>query len=315
MKKITLFSLILTMILAFIWTQEKSENFRSYKSVKGLENTDFTKTSINLAELYAGCPKKDCIPALSNPKFVKKSADYLKDKDMGILVNHNGESRFYPYNILSWHEIVNDTIGDLHYAVTFCPLCGTGIVFNREFKGRIHEFGVSGTLYNSNLMMYDNITQSLWSQSAGESVVGKYTGTELELVDMQLITYKQLRETFPDAKILSSDTGHKRDYTKYPYGNYDLIDRIFFPVKNINKDFPIKELFYIFKLDEQSVAIRISEFGDGRYLKKIEGKNITLIKNNGSVTVGYNRKIIPGYYEMWFSFYSTHGKGGIIWTK
>ena len=295
--------------------KEKKREMKPYTYVNGREKTDFSKSSINLAELYAGCPKRDCIPAISNPGFLKVEPDYLKDTDNGIVVSFNGESRFYPYNILVWHEIINDSIGDLHFAVTFCPLCGTGIVFNREFNNKVHKFGVSGTLYNSNLMMYDDVTHSLWSQSAGKSVVGKYLGTELKLVDMQLLTYDQLKKGLPDAKVMSSDTGHKRDYTKYPYGNYNAIDRIFFPVKNINKDFPVKELFYVFKLNNKNVAVRISEFEDGRYLKKIDGRNITLIKNDGSVTVGYNRKIIPGYYEMWFSFYSTHGEKGLIWKK
>lgn len=314
MKKITFISLIISVVLTLIWAEKKRE-MKPYTFVTGLEKTDFTKSSIDLKELYAGCPRKDCIPAISNPKFLKKNPNFLKDTDMGILVSHNGESRFYPYNILVWHEIVNDSIGELHYSVTFCPLCGTGIVFNRKFNGKIHKFGVSGTLYNSNLMMYDDITESLWSQSRGSCVVGKNLGTELKLVEMQLLGYDRLKKEFPQALIMSSATGHRRDYTKYPYGNYDLIDRIYFPVKEINKDFPVKELFYIFKLNGKSVAIRILKFNDGRYLKKIEGKNITLIKNSGSVTIGYGGKTIPGYYEMWFSFYSTHGKEGIIWTK
>ncbi|MEN8223361.1 MAG: DUF3179 domain-containing protein [Acidobacteriota bacterium] len=314
MKKITILSLIISVVLTLIWAEKKRE-MKPYTFVKGLEKTDFTRTSIDLKELYAGCPKRDCIPAISKPEFLKENPDYLKDSDRGILVTHKGESKFYPYNILVWHEIVNDSIGDLHFAVTFCPLCGTGIVFNREFNGKIHKFGVSGTLYNSNLMMYDDVTYSLWSQSGGESVVGKYNGTELELIEMQLLTYEQLKKGFPTAKIMSADTGHKRDYTKYPYGNYDLIDRLYFPVKDKNTDFPVKELFYVFKLKDKSVAVRISKFDDGRYLKKIEGKNITLIKNNGLVTIGAGGKIIPGYYEMWFSFYSTHGDKGLIWKK
>jgi len=187
------------------------------------------------------------------------------------------------------------------------------MVFNRKIDNRILEFIVSGTLLNSNLVMYDKNTDSLWPQSQGKCAVGKSLGKELKLENMQLLTFKQLKSQFPNSKVLSTDTGYKRDYSRYPYGKYNSIDRIFFPVHEINRDFPVKELFYVFKAEGKPVAIRISKFDDNTFKKKINGREYVLTKMDGIVFVMSSKKLIPGYYEMWFSFHSTHGKNGLVW--
>lgn len=165
--------------------QPKSGVFKNFKT-----NTD--KKSIDLSLLLSGGPGKDVIPAINNPKFVPLTKTKLKDDVLGIYVSFEGEARFYPYNILTWHEIVNDKIGHTHFAITFCPLCGSAIVYNRNIKGEILRLGVSGLLYESNLVMYDDKTESFWSQVRGEAIVGDYTGTKLEVLSMQRISLWKL---------------------------------------------------------------------------------------------------------------------------
>ncbi len=315
MKKIFYVLLLIALILPVSGKEQKKRVLRPYTFVNGLDKVDFSKTLIDLKELYAGCPKIDCIPALNNPGFVSIKGSKIKDDTMGIVVTYKGETKYYPYNILVWHEIVNDSIGDFHYVVSFCPLCGTGMVFNREIGDEIFEFGVSGTLLNSNLVMYDKNSYSLWPQSQGKCAVGKNMGKELKLEDMQLVSFSELKVQFPDSKVLSTDTGYKRNYSVYPYGKYNFIDRIFFPVHEINNNFPVKELFYVFKADGKPVAVRISKFDDNTFTKKINGKEFRLTKLGGVVFVKSSKELIPGYYEMWFSFYSTHGKNGLVWEK
>ena len=126
------------------------------------------------------------------------------------------KSRFYPYSIIVWHEIVNDTFDGIPIAVTFCPLCETGIVFNRRIGESVVTFGVSGLLYESNLLMYDIETESLWSQTLGKAVVGTYTNTQLVRLPIQVITFKEVKEKYPTAHVLSTDTSFNRDYTRNP---------------------------------------------------------------------------------------------------
>ena len=146
---------------------------------------DGVKHSLPLNEILPGDPLKDGIPALTNPTTVPaNAADYLNDTDLVLGITINGESRAYPLRILNWHEIANDMLGGKPLAVTFCPLCGTGIALDPVVDGEAIEFGVSGLLHNSDLLMYDRGTDtpSLWAQAPGKAVVGPRTGTLLDLL-------------------------------------------------------------------------------------------------------------------------------------
>lgn len=150
-----------------------------------------TKHSIPLGEIKSGGPPKDGIPSIDKPNFIsiKEAEGFLKESDPGIAINIEGEKRFYPFKILVWHEIVNDMIKGKRVLVTYCPLCLTGIVFDPVVKGERVEFGVSGKLWNSNLLMYDRKTDSLWSQVLGEAVVGEMVGTKLAVVPSDIIQF------------------------------------------------------------------------------------------------------------------------------
>ena len=187
--------------------------------------TDFSRHDVPLNEFLSGGPGKDGIPAIDDPQFAEVSAvDFLEDQEPVIMVGVDEEWRAYPIQILMWHEIVNDTIGETSLAVTFCPLCHTAIAFDRTVDGRLLDFGVSGNLRHSDLVMYDRQTESWWQQATGRGIVGEYSGTALAFLPSQLVSWAQFKDLHPDGQVLTRDTGHSRDYGRNPYGGYDRAD-------------------------------------------------------------------------------------------
>lgn len=189
--------------------------------------TDVEKRSIDLDELISGGPPKDGIPSIDQPVYIPagEAASWLGDREPVIAVRIGEMARAYPLQILMWHEIVNTRFGDVPAAVTFCPLCYSSLVFDRRVDGETLEFGVSGFLRNSDMIMYDRTTESLWQQINGEAVVGAYTGTRLETLPGQIISFEQFRQIYPDGTVLSRETGHQRAYGRNPYAGYDDIDQ------------------------------------------------------------------------------------------
>ena len=186
--------------------------------------TDFAIASIELSELTQG-QVKDGIPALSDPKFLPVSeVTFLGDQEPVVAFQHNGEARAYPLQILTWHEIVNDVVGGKPVLITFCPLCNTAITFDRTIDGTILKFGVSGFLRNSDLVMFDNETESLWQQITGEAIVGVRTGTRLEPLPSSIVSWEDFRTSFPQGLVQSLDTGFSRPYGRNPYPGYDDIN-------------------------------------------------------------------------------------------
>jgi len=154
--------------------------------------TDGVKHIVPLDKIRSGGPPKDGIPSIDDPQFVIASeAEFVSDNDVIIGLEINGETKAYPLSILVWHEIVNDDVGGTPVAVTYCPLCFTNQVFERTINGNEVEFGTSGKLYNSNLVMYDRLTESYWSQALGTAIVGELAGYELEKTPFDVITWKE----------------------------------------------------------------------------------------------------------------------------
>ena len=189
-------------------------------------STDFSKHSVPYSEIISGGPSKDVIPAIDNPVFISvdEAEPWLAKVEPVIFVQVGEDARAYPIQILIWHEIVNDTIGGLPLTVTFCPLCNTGIAFERTVDGRELDFGTTGRLRNSNLIMYDRQTESWWQQGTGEAIVGEYLGTTLKMFPVSIISWGDFFAAFPDGKVLSRDTGYNRDYGRNPYVGYDDIN-------------------------------------------------------------------------------------------
>lgn len=197
--------------------------------------TDFSTHSVPLSEFHSGGPPRDGIPPIDSPRFVDVGVEKIDDREPVVLVEAGGEARAYPIQILIWHEIVNDTIGDLKVAVTFCPLCGTSVAFDRELDGRELTLGTTGNLRFSDLVMWDRQTESWWQQFSGKALVGELTGKRLKVVPSQLIGFGEFRERFPDSKVLSRQTGHERDYGSNPYLGYDSANTSPFLLRDVDE--------------------------------------------------------------------------------
>ena len=178
---------------------------------------------VDPADIIPGGPPPDGIPPIDHPRFQPASSvNWLAPREPVVAIELSGDARAYPVQIFIWHEIVNDTVGGVPVTVTYCPLCNTGIAFKRPtIDGKLLDFGTSGKLYNSNLVMYDRQTNSYWPQALGEAVTGPLTGTKLQLVPVQLVAWRDWRAAHPGGKVLSRDTGASRDYGTNPYVSYD----------------------------------------------------------------------------------------------
>ncbi len=186
--------------------------------------TDFTRHSVPLGEFVSGGPPRDGIPPIDDPKPISIDAadKWLDDKEPVLVVEIGGEARAYPVQILVWHEIVNDRLGGRPIAVTYCPLCNSSLVFDRQVEGvGLLRFGTTGNLRNSDLVMWDDRTESWWQQLTAEAVVGKLTGTRLEVLPSQTLSWADFQAAHPNGDVLSRDTGHDRDYGSNPYSGYD----------------------------------------------------------------------------------------------
>ncbi|OGO28356.1 MAG: hypothetical protein A2W33_10480 [Chloroflexi bacterium RBG_16_52_11] len=189
-------------------------------------STDFSKHTVPYGEILSGGPPKDGIPAIDEPKFVSanEADSWLKPVEPVILIQVGDEARAYPIQILIWHEIVNDTIGGLPLTVTFCPLCNTAIAFERTLDGRTFDFGTTGRLRYSNLIMYDRQTESWWQQANGEAIAGELTGERLIFYPAAIISWEEFKSSHPDGLVLSRETGFARSYGQNPYAGYDDVN-------------------------------------------------------------------------------------------
>jgi hypothetical protein len=189
--------------------------------------TDFTKASVDLAEFLGGGPPKDGIPAIDEPEYesIADARRWLSDRSPVISLVVGGEARAYPLAVLMWHEIANDTLGSTPVLVTFCPLCNTALVFERELDGVVHDFGTTGNLRFSDLVMYDRQTESWWQQATGEAIVGELIGKRLTFLPAQIVSIAEFEAANPDGDVLSRETGFSRDYGRNPYVGYDTVDQ------------------------------------------------------------------------------------------
>lgn len=187
--------------------------------------TDFSLHTVPYSEIRFVIPR-DNIPSIDAPKFVTPpdASAWLKDVEPVVSIDINGDARAYPLQILTWHEIVNDTVGDVPVAVTFCPLCNSAIAFDRRLDGVELEFGVSGNLRNSDLIMYDRQTHSWWQQFTGEGIVGQHAGRNLEHLSASIVSFADFKAAYPEGKVLSRETGYSRQYGRNPYAGYDTYD-------------------------------------------------------------------------------------------
>lgn len=285
--------------------------------------SDFTGAKIAREDLLQGCSGKDCIPAINNPKF-EKAADadtWLASDNRVFALNYKGVIRAYPQQILNWHEIVNDDINENPIAITFCPLCGSALAFERKVNGAITEFGVSGKLHNSDLVMYDRYEGNLWQQITGVAIVGPAAQRNevLKQIPITTTSWSEWKKQYPETQVLSRNTGYSRDYDQYPYGTYEKDGELLFGVKGLDKSLPIKTVVYGIELDGKSKAYSESLFKSNKIVEdKVGNTSIRLErKNSGEIEVlntQTNERIIPTRL-FWFAWTAFHPETEIYITK
>jgi hypothetical protein len=218
-------------------------------------------------EFLAGGPPRDGIPSLDDPHFItlEEAAGWLAGNEPVVALALRGEARAYPLQILTWHEIVNDVVGGQPVIVTFCPLCNAAIVFERTIDGELFEFGTSGLLRNSDLVMYDRTSESLWQQFTGKAIVGDMVGKKLTFVASSIISFADFRDAYPDGAVLSRETGYTRRYGENPYPGYDRIGQNPFLFRGpIDDRLPAMARVVTVALNDQTVAypyVTLAEVG------------------------------------------------------
>jgi len=310
--------LIVIVVGGFLLWQVGSKNTENIENTEGSENIEqesSTNTKLGLDDLDLGCFGQDCIPSIDDPKFesISQADEWLNDGDSVFGITYKGESRVYPQRILNWHEIVNDTIAGDPIVITFCPLCGSAIAFERKVDGKEVEFGVSGRLYNSNLVMYDrNKEQSYWQQASGEAIVGPAAerGEELAQVSISPTMWGTWKKEHPDTKVLSRDTGFRRDYGRYPYGTYEEDGEIYFGVQNTDDRLTLKEVVYGFNVDEKQKVYTLSalekeseiedSFANRNVSVRLEGDGEVVMTDNDT---GETFFPLRTFWFAWAAFY------------
>ncbi len=188
---------------------------------------DHPEPLVDLDEIRGVVPP-DAIPALEDPAFEPAAeVGWLAPVEPVLALEINGDARAYPLRIMTWHELVNGTVGGVPVTVSYCPLCNSAVAYDRRVGERILDFGTSGALFNSSLVMYDRQTESLWSHYTGEAIIGHLTGIQLDLIPVQTVSFERFLASHPGGQVLSLDTGHFRRYGENPYAFYDSSNRPF----------------------------------------------------------------------------------------
>lgn len=279
-------------------------------------HTDFSRADTSLQLALSGGPVKDGIPAIDNPTFVPLSEFSRPDDVQAIVIIGAEEVKVYPYNILIMHEIVNDVVDDTPLAITFCPLCGSAIVFNRTLPdGQVSTFGVSGSLLESNMIMFDRTTENLWQQSTGQTLAGSFHPSTLALEPFQLMTMGDIKTTFPQAIVLSEDTGHRRDYGRNLYAGYDTDDRFLFPPSDLDTTFEPKTIMVVFRDGATTFTVpwlALRAAGKASYTGETNSYTLT-VTDGGELTITDTKGTnYPFYFEMWFSVAVQHDESELI---
>ena len=254
------------------------------------EQQESSVWSIPINEVIDGGPGRDGIPALVNPNLItadNSGTSFLQDSDLVIGFKDGGDVRAYPHSILDWHEIINDNIGEVSVAITYCPLTGTGIGWNRILNGSETTFGVSGLLYNTNLIPFDRATGSNWAQILNESVNGELIGDKIDIIPLFETTWGTWKKLYPDTKVVGTSTGFSRTYGTSPYGDYNTNnDRFLFPVSKDTR-LPLKERVHAVISDGKAKAYRFSDVVVSNVIKDTFSNEVYLIAGNADFIVSF----------------------------
>ncbi|WP_305907894.1 DUF3179 domain-containing protein [Methylomarinum sp. Ch1-1] len=282
-------------------------------SAQSKNGFDLTGALVPADHILSGGPVKDGIPAIDNPTFIEPSqADYLKESSPVLGMTYHGEARAYPINILNWHEIVNDRFGDEPVVITFCPLCGSGMAFSARIDGEPHTFGVSGLLYNSDVLLYDRQTESLWSQLMTQAVSGPHKGKQLHPLPVLHTTWQDWLSRHPDTRVLSTDTGYRRAYRHSPYQAYLDSPRLMFPVVTaVSKRYHPKEAVLGVEIKGVYKAYPFIELeqSPSKFSDSVGGHEIIIrydSEHRIAEAFDASGKPLPAVRTFWFAWYSFH---------
>ncbi len=260
-------------------------------------------------QITFGGPTKDAIPALSDPEHVAlESCDRLADDDRVVGMFVGGEARAYPLRVLLYHEIVNDEIGGAPVAIVYCPLCDSVTAVDRRLDGVVREFGVSGLLLNSNILLYDRSDDSLWSQVGFTAISGPNAGRSLRHLPWEITTAAAWRTRHPDSTVMSFETGHDRDYDRNPYRNYfGSVDTLGFPVANEDDRLQRRDLVIGIRLGDTTRAYPVATIRnapDGLVRDSIEGQAVVLSAgpDGESVRIVEAPTEALGVHTFWFAW-------------
>ena len=276
---------------------------------------------IPMNEIYSGGPARNGIPSLDNPIFIKAhEADFLMPDDKLIGISLNGIEKAFPIAILNYHELVNDHFGRQSIAISYCPLCGTGMAFNSKVKGDSLVFGVSGLLYNNDLLMYDRNTQSLWSQIEGRAINGPLKGEYLQQVPVEHTTWRAWYKRYPDTVVLSNKTGFRRNYGSDPYPHYENSSRLIFPLTNYDRRYSTKELVVGLKVGGKSKVYPFLELAQGKasFKDTFNGQTFTVEyhdKDKSARILDSSDHIMTSVTAYWFAWMAFHPESEVYTFK
>lgn len=280
-------------------------------SAQEMNGFDLKGSLIPVTQINFGGPEKDGIPSIDKPDFVMAGfAAFLRNEDQVLGLVRGRTARAYPVRILNWHEVVNDRIGKDPVVVTFCPLCGTGVAFDARVDGRELSFGVSGLLYNSDVLLYDRQTNSLWSQLLGQAISGPLKGRRLSMLPLTHTTWADWRKAQPATQVLSTNTGTVRPYLRDPYAGYEKTEELMFPVQFRAAGFHPKERVLGITIDGRSKAYPFVELGKtaGEFADRIGDQTLTIRydRNARRATAhgsdGQQLSAVVGYWFAWYTF-------------
>ncbi|MCM2306741.1 MAG: DUF3179 domain-containing protein [Sulfuritalea sp.] len=271
---------------------------------------DLKGSLIPVEQILSGGPDKDGIPSIDKPDFVSAGfAAFLRNEDQVLGLVRGATARAYPLPILNWHEVVNDRFGKDPVVITFCPLCGTGVAFDARIAGRELSFGVSGLLYNSDVLLYDRQTNSLWSQLLGQAISGPLKGQRLTMLPLTHTSWADWRKAQPATQVLSTNTGTARPYLRNPYEGYEKDEDLMFPVQFRAAGFHPKERVLGIKVGGRSKAYPFVELGKtaGEFRDRIGDATLTIRfdRKAGRATAhGADGKQIAAVVGYWFAWYA-----------
>ena len=280
-----------------------------------------THALVPAEQILSGGPGRDGIPSIDKPRFVSVYSAGVPGPDDRVLgITRNGISKAYPVAILNWHEIVNDQFRGEPIVVTYCPLCGTGIAYRSKVSGRTLDFGVSGLLYNSDMLLYDRQTESLWSQIRRQAVSGPMKGTKLEPVVLTHTRWQDWQQRHPDTRVLSTDTGYQRDYLRNPYAGYAMSRELYFPVQARDSRYHPKERVLGLELAGQFKAYPFSELekAGGIVRDTFAGQQLVVsydVANKKAGVVNASGHALAGVTSFWFAWYAFHPETAVFSAK